>query len=83
MFDNIGIVIAVQSLSRVSHFGPHALQQARLLYPPLSPYYVLIISLLSPYYVLKSMSTESVMLSNHLTLCHPLLLLPSVFPNES
>ena len=79
MFDNIGIVIAVQSLSRV----PHALQQARLLYPPLSPYYVLIISLLSPYYVLKSMSTESVMLSNHLTLCHPLLLLPSVFPNES
>ena len=35
------------------------------------------------------MSIESVMLSNHLTLCHPLLLLPSVlpsiriFPNES
>ena len=27
------------------------------------------------------MSTESVMLSNHLILCHPLLLLPSVFPN--
>ena len=27
------------------------------------------------------MSIESVMLSNHLILCHPLLLLPSVFPN--
>src|SRR5574337_264110 len=27
------------------------------------------------------MSTESVMLSNHLILCHPLLLLPSVFPS--
>ena len=26
-------------------------------------------------------STESVMPSNHLTLCHPLLLLPSVFPS--
>ena len=26
------------------------------------------------------MSTESVMPSNHLILCHPLLLLPSVFP---
>ena len=26
------------------------------------------------------MSIESVMLSNHLSLCHPLLLLPSVFP---
>ena len=28
--------------------------------------------------LLKAMSTESVMLSNHLTLCHPLLLLPSI-----
>ena len=27
------------------------------------------------------MSIESVMLSNHLILCHPLLLLPSVFPS--
>ena len=29
----------------------------------------------------KLMSTELVMLSNHLILCHPLLLLPSVFPS--
>ena len=29
----------------------------------------------------KRMSTESVMPSNHLILCHPLLLLPSIFPN--
>ena len=29
---------------------------------------------------LKFMSTELVMLSNHLILCHPLLLLPSMFP---
>ena len=28
----------------------------------------------------KFMSTESVMLSNHLILCRPLLLLPSIFP---
>ena len=27
------------------------------------------------------MSTESVMASNHLILCHPLLLLPSIFPS--
>ena len=36
---------------------------------------------------LKLMSMESVMPSNHLILCHPLLLLPSIFPrvfsNES
>ena len=30
--------------------------------------------------LLKLMSIESVMLSNHLILCHPLLLLPSLFP---
>ena len=39
--------------------------------------------------LLKFMSIESVMTSNHLILCHPLLLLPSIltsiraFPNES
>ena len=31
--------------------------------------------------LLKLMSIESVILSNHFILCHPLLLLPSVFPN--
>ena len=31
--------------------------------------------------LLKLMFIESVMPSNHLILCHPLLLLPSVFPN--
>ena len=31
--------------------------------------------------LLKSMSIESVRPSNHLILCHPLLLLPSIFPN--
>ena len=30
---------------------------------------------------LKLMSIESVMPSNHLILCHPFLLLPSIFPN--
>ena len=30
--------------------------------------------------LLKFMSIESVMPSNHLVLCHPLLLLPSIFP---
>ena len=33
--------------------------------------------------LLKFMSIESVMPSNRLTLCHPLLLLSSMFPNES
>ena len=47
---------------------PHGWQHARL--PcPLSPS------------LLKLMSIESVMLSNHLILCHPLLLSPLIFPN--
>ena len=33
--------------------------------------------------LLKLMSIESVMTSNHLILCHPLLLLPSIFPSIS
>ena len=47
---------------------PHGLQHARLPCPSLSPS------------LLKLMSIESVMPSNHLTLCYPLLLLPSIFP---
>ena len=34
----------------------------------------------APMNLLKLMSIESVMPSNHLILCHPLLLLPSIFP---
>ena len=48
---------------------PQGLQHARL------P------SLTISWSLLKSMSTESVMPSNHLILCLPLLLLPSVFPS--
>ena len=33
--------------------------------------------------LLKFMSIDLVMLSNHLILCHPLLLLPSIFPSIS
>ena len=36
---------------------------------------------LRPWSLLKFMSIESVMLSKHLILCHPLLLLPSIFPS--
>ena len=38
-------------------------------------------SLWPPWTGVKLMSIESVMPSNHLVLCRPLLLLPSIFPN--
>ena len=39
------------------------------------------LSLTNSQSLLKLMSIESVMPSNHLILCHPLLLLPSIFPS--
>ena len=38
------------------------------------------LSITNPWSLLKLMSIESVMPSNHLILCHPLLLPPSIFP---
>ena len=39
------------------------------------------LSITNSWTFLKLMSIESVMLSNHLILCHPLLLPPSIFPS--
>ena len=39
------------------------------------------LSITNSWTLLKLMSTESVMPSNHLILCHPLLLPPSIFPS--
>ena len=63
------IFSSVQSLSRVRLFATPwtAACQASL-------------SITNSRSLLKLMSIESVMSSNHLILCHPLLLLPSIFP---
>ena len=60
----------VQSLSRV-----------RLLATPWAEACQASLSFTISWNLLKPMSIESVMPSNHLILCHPLLLLPSIFPN--
>ena len=61
---------SIQSLSRVQLFATPwiAAQQASL-------------SITKSRSLLKLMSTKSVMPSNHLILCCPLLLLPSIFPS--
>ena len=41
------------------------------------------LSITNSWSLLKLMSIESVMSSDHLILCHPLLLLPSIFPSIS
>ena len=61
---------SVQSLSRVQLFATPwtAARQASL-------------SITSSWSLLKLMSIESAMPPNHLILCHPRLLLPSIFPS--
>ena len=61
---------SVQSLSHVHLFATPwtAASQASL-------------SIINSPSLLRFMPVESVMPSNHLILCHPLLLLPSIFPN--
>ena len=63
-------IIAVQSFRDVQLFATpwNAARQASL-------------SFTISWSLLKFMSTESVILSNHLVLCRPLLLLPSIFPS--
>ena len=64
------VVAVVQSLSRVQLFATPwtAAHQAPLL-------------LTISWSLLKLMPIELMMPSNHLVLCHPLLLLPSIFPS--
>ena len=62
----IGSFSSAQLLSRVWLFATPWTCQASL-------------SIINSWSLLKLMSIESVMPSNHLILCHPLLLLPSIF----
>ena len=48
---------------------------------PLTAAHQVFLSFLISWGLLKLMSIDSVMLSNHLILCHALLLLPSIFPS--
>ena len=67
---DVGAFSSVQSLSRAQLFATPwtAARQAFL-------------SITNSRSLLKLMSIESVMPSNHLILCHPLLLLPSILPS--
>ena len=67
----LGIITNLSSVQSLSGWlcSPRGLQHARLL------------SNTSSRSLLKLMSVESVMPSNHLNLCRPLLLLPSIFPS--
>ena len=58
-----------------------SLSHAQLLVTPWTAAHQASLSITNSRSLLKLMSTESVMPSNHLIPCHPLLLLPSIFPS--
>ena len=66
---NIHEFSSIQSFSRVQFFAT-----------PWAAAHHVSLSITNSQSLLKLMSIESVMLSNHLILCHPLLLPPSTFP---
>ena len=57
------------------------LSHVRLFTTPWTAAHQASLSITTSWSLLKLMSIESVMPSSHLTLCHPLLLLPSIFPS--
>ena len=65
-----GLVVVVESLSRI-----------RLFVTPWTVSHQASLSVTISWSLLKLMSIKSVMPSDHLILCHPLLLLPSLFPS--
>ena len=66
----VSIFSLFQSLSRV-----------RLFVTPWAAAHQTSLSITNSQSLLKLISIKSVMPSNHLILCHPLLLLPSIFPD--
>ena len=61
---------SAQKLSRIQLFGT-----------PRTAAHQAFLSIANSWSLLRLMSIKSVMPSNHLTFCHPLLLLPSIFPS--
>ena len=75
---NIGIII----LSEISQFSSvQSLSCVQLFATPWTAPRQASLSITNSWSLLRLMSIESVMPSNHLILCHPLLLLPSIFPS--
>ena len=81
---NYEIIVFVPSFRRVCHAAVHEMEFVvvqLLSYVHLFAAYHTPLSSIIPQSLLKFMSIESVMSSNHLILCHPLLPMPSIFPS--
>ena len=71
----------MHGVKRIQICGPHPLTDVRFFATPWTAARQGSLSISNSWSLLKLMSIESVMPSNHLILCRPLLLLPSIFPS--
>ena len=69
------------NMSACSVSSVQSLNYVRLFVTPWTAAYQGSLSIINSWSLLKLMSIQWVMPSNHLFLCHPLLLLPSIFPS--
>ena len=77
----VGSVRGSSSTKLQSDSSAQSLSRVRLFVTPWTAARQASLSITNPQSLLKLMSTELVMPSNHLILCRPLLLLPSIFPS--
>ena len=73
--------MVVSDVIPVQFCSAQSLSHIRLFVTPWTPAHQVSLSITNSQSLLKLMSIESVMSSNHLILSHPLLLLPSIFPS--
>ena len=78
-WDSADLGLGIQELILLS--SVQLLSCVRLFATPWTAAHHASLSITNSHSLLKLMSTESVMLSNHLILCCPLLLPPSIFPS--
>ena len=78
---NLSVVISMMNLLTTYFSSFQSLTCVRLFMTPWTAACQASLSITNSWSLFKLMSIESVMPSNHLILCHPLLLLPSIFPS--
>ena len=71
----------LETIRYVHPHSVHSLSRVQFFVTPWTTACQASLSITNSQSLLKLMSTELVMPSNHLTLCHPLLFLPSIFPS--
>ena len=81
MKDKEGSISNYSKISDMRFSSVQLLSRVRLFVTPWTTACQAFLSITNSRSLLKLMSIQSVMPSNHLILCHPLLLPPSIFPN--